>query len=540
MVVSGWSREAGAGAGTVGEQGSGRMPSSRVVIRRRGRSRGLLAAVCLLAAPIGARGGEVWVVDDDGPANFRDLPAAVASARDGDTLVLRAGRYSAARWSGKGLVIVGAGSGATVIERRSGEGPFLAVSEVAIDSTVLLSGVTGIGRGSSLEFENINGLLVVADVVVDGRDGAAGPRFARCSSAYLARVAAIPPLRALGDAIGAGEVAGSGVALGASPAGITLQRGSYSLCQVVAIGSVGCDAKSPRGLGQEGGPGLSANDVQLELALCEFVGGRGGAALWDVTAPFCPEAATAGTGGSGVALGGRSSLRAAGSSGHSFVGGAGGSAARNPWEECYAHAGSGGAGLLLDLEPGQSIERPAELELVGGEAGAGAASRAGRSGRPIEPPQEAAGDGAALPTLALDPSPTVGGAVTLRVFGTPGDRVRLFVGAHPQRVNLKQIGGFAFHLMRGAPLAGHEFEIIGDDGQLRIEAPLPADAALVGKLLAVQALVTPRSGRGRDSVLTNIDLLVIGDGAALAMAVPPAGRAGASGSLPGSSPRRLR
>lgn len=532
-----------------------------------GVRRGLLAVLggaVLCGASAAARAGETWVVDDDGPANYRDLPEAIAGARDGDTLVLRAGRYSAAEWIGKGLAIVGAGSASTVIERRSGDGPFLAVSGVASDRTVLLSGVTGIGRGRSLEIAQVNGLLVIADVVVDGRDGASGPRLDQCARAYLARVAVIPPLLALeggaavnGAAIGApangaaiggrraeatrggpqGRGVAAGVAFGPAAAGMSLSRGSYSLCQVVAIGVVGRHATSPRGLGQEGGAGLLAHDATLELALCDFVGGRGGAALWDELAPFCPEAAIAGSGGSGVALAGHCVLRAAGAGAQAFAGGSGGLAARNPWEECHAFAGSGGAGMRLDLEAGFAIERPRRIELIGGTAGEGVESRAGKAGRAVEPPQDLVEGDAPIATLALDAGATVGGRVTLRLFGPPGDRVRFYIGALPHAVALKQTRGFAFHLGNGAPLAGHEADRIGDDGTLVIEAELPAEADLVGKLLAVQALVTPRSGRGRDSVLTNVELLVIGDGNAAAAKRPTAPPA-TSGAAPAGEPSR--
>ncbi|MBL8841426.1 MAG: hypothetical protein JNL90_07850 [Planctomycetes bacterium] len=527
----------------------------------------VLGGAVLCGASASARAGETWVVDDDGPANYRDLPEAIAGARDGDTLVLRAGRYSAAAWIGKGLAIIGAGSASTVIERRSGEGPFLAVSGVASDRTVLLSGVTGIGRGSSLEISQVNGLLVIADLVVDGRDGASGPRLDQCARAYLARVAVIPPLCALdggaaesgaanrptvngaangrrveaplGGPLGGpqGRGVAAGVAFGPAAAGLSLSRGSYSLCQVVAIGAVGRHATSPRGLGQEGGAGLLAHDATLELALCDFVGGRGGAALWDELAPFCPEAAIAGNGGPGVALAGHCVVRAAGAGAQSFAGGNGGLAARNPWEECHAFAGSGGAGLRLDLEPGFAIERPRRIDLIGGVAGEGVESRAGKPGRAVEPPQDLVADDLPIATLALDAGATVGGRVTLRLFGPLGDRVRFYIGALPHAVALKQTRGFAFHLGNGAPLAGHEADRIGDDGTLVIEAELPAEAELVGKLLAVQALVTPRSGRGRDSVLTNVELLVIGDGTAAAAKRPIAPPA-TSGAAPAGEPSR--
>ncbi len=445
-----------------------------------------------------ASAGDVWVVDDDGPANFTDLPAAVASAHDGDTLVLRPGRYGAVTFTGKGLSIVGAGSGSTFIERREGEGPFLAVSGLAADQRLVLSGFSGIGRGTSLELGRIGGLLIVTDLVVDGRDGATGPRLDQCARAYLARIAVVPPIRAMANRASVG-------------AGIALSSGSYSLTQVVAVGGNGASATSPGGRAQRGGAGLNAQHCDVELALCDFVGGRGGEALWNELAPFCPEAAYAGSGGAGVTIMGRSQLRAAGDGAQRFVGGDGGHATRNPFEECWSFAGSGANGLQVALDAGSVMTRPSLVQCVGGEAGAGTASRAGRDASAIEATPPLAESGRRWPTLALESAATVGGLVRLRVFGTPGEHVRLFVGIAPAPIRLKHTEGFRFHLATGQALDGNEVGVIGSDGQLLIERPLPEASDLVGQVVALQAIITTRDDR-RDSRVSNVDLLVVGDG----------------------------
>jgi endonuclease YncB( thermonuclease family) len=40
-----------------------------------------------------ARSQTTWTIDDDGPADFPEISAAVAAASDGDTLLVRAGAY---------------------------------------------------------------------------------------------------------------------------------------------------------------------------------------------------------------------------------------------------------------------------------------------------------------------------------------------------------------------------------------------------------------------------------------------------------------
>jgi hypothetical protein len=59
----------------------------------------------------------IWIVDAaNGPGtNFTDLPAAVAAAASGDTIIVRSGTYSAFHASGKSLTIRGAGFTTTTV-----------------------------------------------------------------------------------------------------------------------------------------------------------------------------------------------------------------------------------------------------------------------------------------------------------------------------------------------------------------------------------------------------------------------------------------
>ncbi len=62
-----------------------------------------------------------WIVDAAaGPgSHFTDLPAAIAAAADGDTILVRAGSYSTFAMTGRTLTIRGAGIGATIVNGSS-------------------------------------------------------------------------------------------------------------------------------------------------------------------------------------------------------------------------------------------------------------------------------------------------------------------------------------------------------------------------------------------------------------------------------------
>ncbi len=62
-----------------------------------------------------------WIVDAAaGPgSHFTDLPAAIAAAADGDTILVRSGSYSSFAMTGRTLTIRGAGIGATIVNGSS-------------------------------------------------------------------------------------------------------------------------------------------------------------------------------------------------------------------------------------------------------------------------------------------------------------------------------------------------------------------------------------------------------------------------------------
>lgn len=101
----------------------------------------LLVAAGLTAAPALASAQTVHVVDDDGPADFADLDAAVDAAAPGDMVLVRDGTYTSFSLTGKGIVIA-ADQGANVALRFTSF-----VSDVPAGQELVLSGLTS-GTGT--------------------------------------------------------------------------------------------------------------------------------------------------------------------------------------------------------------------------------------------------------------------------------------------------------------------------------------------------------------------------------------------------------
>lgn len=93
-----------------------------------------------LAFGVGVSAQRTFVVDANGGGHFTDLPAAVTAAADGDTLLVRAGRYSGVTILGKGLRILG-DLGVEVAGAGLRNAAFL-VEEVPAGSEFVLAGVS--------------------------------------------------------------------------------------------------------------------------------------------------------------------------------------------------------------------------------------------------------------------------------------------------------------------------------------------------------------------------------------------------------------
>ena len=109
-----------------------------------------LAAGMLLAAPAAAG---TFIVDDDGPADFPDVPAAIAAAAPGDLILVRDGNYSSFILE-EGVAIVADGGA----EPQWDEG-FAWVRNVPAGQTAALAGL----NLQTLRIQACDGTVLVDD-----------------------------------------------------------------------------------------------------------------------------------------------------------------------------------------------------------------------------------------------------------------------------------------------------------------------------------------------------------------------------------------
>lgn len=85
----------------------------------------------------------IWIVDaQNGPGtDFLDLPAAVAVAQTGDTLLVRAGVYTAFAVTGKALTIRGEGAATTLVQGTSATTLQIDIGPTPADTVFAMSGL---------------------------------------------------------------------------------------------------------------------------------------------------------------------------------------------------------------------------------------------------------------------------------------------------------------------------------------------------------------------------------------------------------------
>jgi hypothetical protein len=206
-----------------------------------------------------------WVVDAAaGPgSHFTDLPAAIAAAADGDTILVRAGSYSAFTITAKELAIRGAGVGITIVN-----GPSQLVLSTPTSGINLFSGMTMHGY-----LWATNGAKVtLLDCEILGTDAAATG-----SGALIVSQAEVFALRCRftgGDAVGPPPSPPFGGAMQGGPA-VTVQGGKFGAhdCDITGGSIAGTFAGQG---GRNGGWGLAVLDfATARIDSCSIVGGNG-------------------------------------------------------------------------------------------------------------------------------------------------------------------------------------------------------------------------------------------------------------------------
>jgi len=262
----------------------------------------LLLAVALLtgfAAPASA--GQVWTVDDNGPADFATLAAAVAAAADGDTILVRDGYYSNLDLSGKALTLVAQPAVPPAEQIGLHQIAGVAIANLPAGKTVTLRGFRlvkspfNFATTGAVQLVNNSGTIVFEDCVLEPTfstaatlqsSGSAAVFLVRCFATGLAGqtpilVAPQPPRSAI-----------AAVASNVYVYGSTIFGGN------AATASFPSDF-GPGGPAHDGAPAIDLTGGRLFVSGGSITGGKGGNNNFNGT-----DCAGAGDGGPAVRLAG--------------------------------------------------------------------------------------------------------------------------------------------------------------------------------------------------------------------------------------------
>lgn len=382
----------------------------------------LLSAGSLAAGSSAA----VITVDNDAPADFATIQAAVDAAASGDVVLVGSGLYARFEVVGKGLTIA-FGPAATVAHfdpTQPTTGPLVRIANLPAASAVVLDG---------LNVQNFAGPMTAAIEIAN----CAGPVWIQ---------------HAFVDSYGAASLAVDAA-------------GSVVLTDVVLQTNLMIAAQD--GSPQAGAGALLAGGSLLRAAATTFRGSHGPFAFGPFPMPTAPT-----PGGHGLHI----------TSGHARVEGgllAGGSGSVLMVGGCLAGA-SGGAGLHVDAGApaagAQLLQSPAQGGGAGpAQAGCGVPPT---MGTPIAAPAGAVSIlGGTMRRVKLPGSAEQGDDVTLQLSGVGGDLALLFTAARP--VASYSVAGIGLEieptsllLLAALPLAGSQFTAT-------VEAPpLPPGAVL--------------------------------------------------------------
>src|SRR5262245_42999908 len=118
----------------------------------------------------------IWIVDaNSGPGtNFTDLPAAVAAAANGDTLIVRSGTYRPFQVSGKALMIRGADPTITFVQHDSVLAQTL-IAAVPAGSIFAVSGISFLPATQVnvpvLRITGVSSVVALSHIVANGSNG---------------------------------------------------------------------------------------------------------------------------------------------------------------------------------------------------------------------------------------------------------------------------------------------------------------------------------------------------------------------------------
>ena len=334
-----------------------------------------------LTGPATSASAEVWVVRQNGPANFQTIQAAVDAASDGDVILVRSGSYDGFTVAQKGLRIQFDGSTAV--------GSPVEITGVPSGSLMTLSGMKvtlSYPDAAALTIRNSQGDVRVQDSVLHGSPGHKIDMY----SADPATSGAVVKICASVVLTGCNLTGGEGLAYG----------------ELWGFAPWGADA-------------LEVQSARVALYDCDLLGGDGENS-WE---------AVGGGGGEGCRPAGTYEFFAGGTRIQGGHGGDGQDAG-----DCYDWpypGGDGGHGLFAGLAPIDLFD----WICVGGSGGAGGedcygfpeADGADGYGIHIGGGQTLTQHAGQFRRMVLTSSSCAGSMSPVDVYGLPGDRVSLVV-----------------------------------------------------------------------------------------------------------------
>jgi hypothetical protein len=371
----------------------------------------------------------VIVVAQDGSGDATQINQAILLASDGDTLLVRSGTYAPFVVPNLALEIV-ADEGASVAIHG-----YCAVTGLAADKTVLLSGLTAVAQ-----------LPVHYGLYLQGNQGSV--RVLDCNFAGYA--APEQGCEEFGDT----EPGGDAVYVD------HCNDVAMTTCTVVGGDASDSDSYYCLDTGGKGGHGVYVSSSSVTLYDCGVTGGAGGTSGYG------------GFGGAGVWLV-ASELFAAG---RKLQGGDAGDTNDVIWI-----CGDGGPGVYADAS---SIARILDVVLEGGEEGY--PYGCGNDGAPFDGSGTLTSYSGTLRRLNAGRVVREGSVIQLVFRGTPGDSVLL---CRSHAADARHIAPFRGTLLLGPPLAVTFVGTIATDGTLTVSLP-PATlpAGIESELLHFQGL----------------------------------------------------